>query len=661
MAEGRPPGRPAPPRLVARYVSGGFLSRRIRRIAALSGVDLRPGWPRDGEWVAAWGHAGTSRRAEAVAARAGAPVLRFEDAFLRSLHPGREGEPTLGLLIDRAGCHFDARRPSELETLLATEPFDDGALIAGARAALDEMVRSGVTKYAATTAEAPPPPGYVLVIDQTRGDASIRLGGASEATFREMLLIAREEHPRTRIVVKTHPETAAGHRAGHYGAADAVHGASLETRPLSPAALLAGAVAVYTVSSQLGFEAILHGHRPVVFGQPFYAGWGLSDDRAPVDRRQRTLTRVQLFAGAMCLYPRWYDPHADALCGPAEVVRMLEARARAWREDRDGWAAPGMRLWKRPHLRRFLSGRVAFRPDSDRRPLVWGAAPDAPPDAVRLEDGFLRSRGLGADLVPPLSLVLDAEGIYYDPTRPSGLERAVIAAAALPPQALDRARRLRERIVSAELSKYNLDAADVTGDVPGDRRVVLVAGQVADDASVRLGAAGLDDGRLLAAARAANPDAHLIYKPHPDVEAGLRAGLLDAPDADLVARGAAPLPLIAAADALWTLTSLMGFEALIRGLPVTCLGAPFYAGWGLTDDRGPVPARRRAARPTLDALVHAALIAYPRYFDPVLGAACPPEVALDRLAQGAVPRPGPGNRLLAKAQGLLASRAPFWR
>ena len=236
-----------------------------------------------------------------MAARAGAPVLRFEDAFLRSLHPGREGEPTLGLLIDRAGCHFDARRPSELETLLATEPFDDGALIAGARAALDEMVRSGVTKYAATTAEAPPPPGYVLVIDQTRGDASIRLGGASEATFREMLLIAREEHPRTRIVVKTHPETAAGHRAGHYGAADAVHGASLETRPLSPAALLAGAVAVYTVSSQLGFEAILHGHRPVVFGQPFYAGWGLSDDRAPVDRRQRTLTRVQLFAGAMCL------------------------------------------------------------------------------------------------------------------------------------------------------------------------------------------------------------------------------------------------------------------------------------------------------------------------------------------------------------------------
>ena len=46
--------------------------------------------------------------------------------------------------------------------------------------------------------------------------------------------------------------------------------------------LMEGAVAVYTVSSQLGFEAILAGHRPQVFGQPFYAGWGLSEDRNPV-------------------------------------------------------------------------------------------------------------------------------------------------------------------------------------------------------------------------------------------------------------------------------------------------------------------------------------------------------------------------------------------
>ncbi|MEM7490735.1 MAG: capsular polysaccharide biosynthesis protein [Pseudomonadota bacterium] len=659
---------------VARFVSGGFFSRRIRRIAWLAGVDLRPGLPRAGESVAAWGHAGTAARAEAVARRYDAPILRMEDAFLRSLHPGRAGEPTLGLTIDRSAAYFDASAPSDLETLLATHPFDDGDLIARARAAMEEMTRSGVTKYAATDDTLDPPaPGYVLVIDQTRSDASIRLGGASEDTFREMLLVAREENPNTRIVIKTHPETAGGHRPGHFTEADAVHGATLDARPLPPATLFAGAIKVYTVSSQLGFEAMLHGHRPVTFGQPFYSGWGLDDDRNPLDRRRRVLTRAQLFAGAMVLYPYWYDPHRDVLCDPVDVVRILQARARAWREDRTGWSAPGMRLWKRAPLRRFLSGRVTFRDDPARRRIVWGST-GAPanvghgsdvdhteiiPRIHRMEDGFLRSRGLGAELVPPLSLVLDRQGIYYDPGHRSDLEDAVLRAAALPPAALDRARKLRAAIVAAGVTKYNL--AGQVPDLP-DARIVLVPGQVADDASIRLGTSEVaDNAALLRAARAANPDAFLIYKPHPDVEAGLRDGAIDAAEADLVATRADPIALIEKASEIWTMTSLLGFEALLRDRPVTTFGAPFFAGWGLTEDCGRTPARRRAARPTLDALVHAALIDYPRYFDPVTGTACPPEAVVHRLAHGPVPSPGPANRLLAKAQGLMASRAALWR
>ena len=110
------------------------------------------------------------------------------------------------------------------------------------------------------------------------------------------------------------------------------------------------------------------------------------------------------------------------------------------------------------------------------------------------------------------------------------------------------------------------------------------------------------------------------------------------------------------------MTSLSGFEALLRGVPVTTLGAPFYAGWGLTRDLGPVPARRLSGqRPTLEALVHATLIAYPRYRDPVSGLPCTVEVVAERLEQGAIPHPGLSNRLLSKLQGLLASQAHFWR
>ena len=108
------------------------------------------------------------------------------------------------------------------------------------------------------------------------------------------------------------------------------------------------------------------------------------------------------------------------------------------------------------------------------------------------------------------------------------------------------------------------------------------------------------------------------------------------------------------------MTSLLGFEALLRGVPVTTTGAPFYAGWGLTRDLGRVPARR-SARPSLAALVHATLIDYPRYYDPVTKMACPVETVVGRLASGPLPHPGPGNRMLAKLQGLFASYASLWR
>ena len=77
---------------------------------------------------------------------------------------------------------------------------------------------------------------------------------------------------------------------------------------------------------------------------------------------------------------------------------------------------------------------------------------------VRLEDGFLRSVGLRTK-GPPLSVVVDDRGIYYDARTPSRLEDLLngsdggdlLADEAL----LSRARRCRERIVQARLSKYN--------------------------------------------------------------------------------------------------------------------------------------------------------------------------------------------------------------
>ena len=656
-------------------------NQRLKRILALMGHDLRFGLPKPGDGVAVWGASPTAWRGERAALRRNVPLIRIEDAFLRSLRPGRMGDPPIGLLVDPHGVHFDPARPSALEQILASDPLDNSNLLTRAKAGIDRIKHLHLSKYNIHDQTLPPPtPGYVLVIDQTAGDASLAASGATRATFDDMLAEAATAHPRAPILIKTHPETAANLRPGHYGPRHTSARISLLTDPHSPWHLLDGAIAVYTISSQMGFEAILAGHKPHVWGQPFYGGWGLTHDRTPHPRRSRNLTRNQLFAAAMILAPTWYDPCRDRLCSFEDAIDQLEAETRAFRQDRHGHIAIAMRSWKRSRLQAIFgqtkplifqdsAAKATALSAKTKRPLmVWAskAAPDLA--ALRVEDGFLRSRGLGAELVPPLSLVTDDLGIYYDPAIPSRLEQLILSP--LPPGGQARAEALIDTLRATALTKYNLGGT--IPDLPQGRRI-LIPGQVEDDASLQTGAGDIrTNAALLQTVWEQNPDAILLYKPHPDVEAGLRPGAVpdeialkfaDAilPHTDI----AALLPLI---DEVWTLTSLTGFEALIRGKTVTTLGAPFYAGWGLTTDLGTLPRRRLRRddgslqpRPSLAHLVHATLIAYPRYWDPVSRRPCPPEVAAERLASGDIPHPGALNRLLSKLQGRFSGHARLWR
>ena len=655
--------------------NGGFLTQtRVRRILALSGWDVRLGNPGEDDWVGVWGKSPTSPRGEFVANKTGSRILRVEDSFLRSVLPGRSGQPPIGLNLDESGVHFDSGKPSDLETLLATHPLDNTALLNRARDAIAYMQAHHLSKYTGfdPAAKLPAAP-YVLVIDQTQGDASIEHGGANAATFLEMLVFAQTEHPGNRVVIKSHPESQTDGRPGHFSAKDESDRIHIVTDAVSPWALMEGATAVYTVSSQLGFEAIFAGHKPRVFGQPFYSGWGLTNDENPVARRERKLTRAQLFAAAMILYPKWFDPNRDQLCDLENALHAHAAHTREWREDGSGYVAIGMRAWKRPHMQAFFGATkpLQFAGDDEaaeiaknetRSLMVWGAG-DCQDNVVRVEDGFLRSRGLGAKLTPPLSLIRDDLGIYYDPSRESRLEQLVAASIDLPDSAIVRAERLIRSITDAGLSKYNVGKALDIDLPPGHR--ILVPGQVEDDASILLGCGQVKSNlQLLETTRAQNPDAVLIFKPHPDVEAGLRKGIVRKEDvlkyADVKLEDIGAAAILPHVQAVWTMTSLLGFEALMRKLPVATLGAPFYAGWGLTDDLADIP-ERRTARPSLAGFVHAALIDYPRYYDPISKQPCPVEVIVERLQSDEIPTPGWFNRNLSKLQGHIARLQRMWR
>jgi capsular polysaccharide export protein len=377
----------------------------------------------------------------------------------------------------------------------------------------------------------------------------------------------------------------------------------------------------------------------------------------------------------------WLDPYdrrpvtlEAALTIAGDVLRH---RARVSRRS----IACGVTRWKRRAISAFLDGpngpaefvrdpaaAVARAADCGGRVVVWASRNTEAADRAagargvplaRIEDGFLRSVGLGSAFVSALSLALDETGVYYDPSGPSDLE-TLLREADIPLALAARGADLRARLVAKNLTKYNLGAAEpepAPALTPAGRRGVLVPGQVEDDASILRGAGVVRTNlALLERARERNPDAFLIYRPHPDVTAGYRRGAVAPRDAarlaDAVVADGSITALFAQCAAVETMTSLAGFEGLIRGLEVATHGQPFYAGWGLTDDLAPTP--RRGRMRTVDELVAVALVLYPLYRDPESGLPCGPETVLDRIEAARAAADAPLGRMAARLRHAYA-------
>lgn len=601
----------------------------------------------------AWGRKPSAAKAEAAAQKLGLPVVRLEDGFLRSLEPGAE-HPPLSLIWDDEGIYYDASQPCRLDNLFAQALSPDQSERARN---LMRLWREGrVSKYNHARERhyqdlAP----YVLVVDQTAGDASIGFGQADASSFEVMLRAALERFPRHRVLLKTHPDVVAGRKEGYFSQSaeaqsprvtwigDNVHAPSL----------IEHASAVFCVTSQMGFEALLWGKPVHVFGMPFYAGRGLTKDALPAPAFRKSVSLEALVHAALVDYPRYLDPETAERCEPERVLNWMAFQRRERERFPEKLYSPRVPLWKRKALKQFLAGSELL--DEQKTPppagstrVVWGLAESSEP-VIRVEDGFIRSVGLGADLVQPQSWVLDDVGMYYDATRPSRLEQ-ILQGADFDRSLLARAGRLVETLARSGTTKYNTGLRSWVRPA-GARTVILVPGQVETDASIRYGSPLIKSNLgLLKRVRESNPDAWVVYKPHPDVVAGLRKQG-DGEDTsehwcDEVVVDQDMAHLLGLVDEVHTLTSLSGFEALIRGVPVTCYGQPFYSGWGLTTDI--CPCERRTRKLSLEALVAGTLILYPRYVSRVTGDFTTVERVIEEIEaqrSGAALRPGFRTRM----------------
>jgi capsular polysaccharide export protein len=537
---------------------------------------------------------------------------------------------------------------SALESVLNTRGWETPALLARARGLLDFKTRHRLSRFN----DAQPLSAALLPVTRRQrvlvveDDRSLAISGPTEPMLKQRLQIARAEFPQAQLILLRargassrlpfSPET------------------SLDVVLNQPADLvdLVSRVDAVVSCDLVGLEALLVGRTVVCEAPSIYGGWGLTIDRAgDLPARAQSRSLEELFAAAYILCARYVDPLTGMACEPEVALERLAAFKHHAGRVAGRWRGVALQPPKQTLLARFLAGPTSSFSASSRAgaaseaiPVTWatqrgrvGGFDDQSAGAVKVEDGFIRSVGLGSNMHPAGSIVLDRRGIYYDPATASDLE-TILNETAFSADLVGRARTLRERILATGLSKYNLP--DVGAAAPGGgggsgRVAILVPGQVEDDASILTGGGGRSNLWLLEEVRSRNPDARITFKEHPDVTAGNRRGAV-APEAlarlaDAVADRADIAGYIAEADEVHTLTSLAGFEGLIRGKTVVTYGLPFYGGWGLTTDRLAYPRPRRML--TLDELVAGCLMLYPLYLDPVSGLPCDALFFVERLAQ----------------------------
>ncbi len=426
----------------------------------MDGGKLKRLWPRTlSEIEMPDGRSARRLASEPVSRRVG-HADRWDEGFLR-LSGARTKRP-LSSIVDGLGIYYDATAASELETMLQEGGWESGEILAradagirllrDARLSLDnDPRRADLGQILGRGGRAPGRRPLVVIVDQEPKDPTIAFGLASAKAFTDMLAVAAAEHPEAERVVILDPAAKAGARGHLDEAAIRAAGAQAVTRPVEAWSAVEAADHVFAVTSHLGFEAALAGRPVTCFGVPFYAGWGFTDDRLTPIRRTRTRTPADVFAAVYLICSRYCEPYGNEPCRFEEAATILRLIVEEQRANALKTLCVGFSSWKRRWLTQALSvpglAPVIAKPQHAPTPaeiarydrvVAWasrapaslaGACRAAGVPLLRMEDGFIRSIGLGVALRPGASHVVDATGIYYDASGPSDLETMLEAGA----------------------------------------------------------------------------------------------------------------------------------------------------------------------------------------------------------------------------------------
>jgi len=273
-----------------------------------------------------WGRKKTGRFAVWCHKVFGGDLTLLEDGFIRSTGLGVDGSPSFSLVEDDVGIYYDATAPSKLENILNTYDFHSEVhLLATATKAMQRMQKHHVSKYnnAPDVREdffQDDTKPKVLVIAQTAGDASLEYGLGDVFSTKQMIDDAINENPSSSIYIKIHPDVLSGKKSSDIHIEDIPKSCILLDMDVNPISLLKHFDKVYTKTSGMGMEALILGLDVVCYGMPYYAGWGLTQDKQTCDRRQKLLKIEELFTGAYILYTKYYNPYTKK---PSDIIDTI--------------------------------------------------------------------------------------------------------------------------------------------------------------------------------------------------------------------------------------------------------------------------------------------------------------------------------------------------
>ncbi|EAK1720500.1 capsular polysaccharide biosynthesis protein [Campylobacter coli] len=613
-----------------------------------------------------WGRKNSGLKAIALAKKHHAKFILLEDGFLRSLNLGVENSPSFSIVKDDVGIYYDASTPSRLENILNTYEFSPKEL-AWAKKAIELIKKEKLSKYNNNLCI--PQELFsaneerVLIITQVANDASLRFGLASDFSTQDIINDALKENPNAKIYIKIHPDVLSGKKQSDFSMQDLPSRCVILKENYNPIELLSHFKKVYTKTSGMGFEALMLGCKCVCYGMPFYAGWGLTQDKLECKRRVKKRSLEEVFYAAYILYSEYFNPYLNQKSNIFDTIQTLAKYKDIEKVNSNKLFMLGFTLWKRHFIKPFFKAKdnkiiflnslkslARYKLKENDKFFIWGKRIDYnalkttlikkaqdenllhfTPKISLVEDGFIRSISLGSDLTRPFSLIVDDKGLYIDPNKASKLEE-LLQNEIFDENMLNRAKNIIKILLENRFSKYNgLKHENLKINAKIGQKIILIPAQVEDDASMILGGFGLSTLDLLKEVRAKNQDAYIIFKPHPDVLSGNRVGLKDETlileFCDEIVKDCSIDSAIKIADEIHTITSTSGFDALLRAKKVFTYGMPFYAGWGLTKDK--YRCERRTRKLSLEELVAGALIIYPRYINPKTKTLCEIEVCLD--------------------------------